>query len=72
MPQGGFSKKQTLKVWCVGCLLESILRFKICRKEGNEAGLGKTEAELKSGLVTTLVIPTEALELRWLVSDAPS
>ena len=48
-----------------------MLRFKICRKEGNEAGLGK-RVELKSDLVTPLFIPTEALEQKWLLSDAHS
>ena len=33
--------------------------------------MGK-RVELKSDLVTPLFIPTEALEQRWLVSDAPS
>lgn len=72
MPQGGLSKKQAMKAQCAGYLLGSVHRYKVYRRERNETEVDKTETEFKLGLVTTLVILTKALELRWLFSNAPS
>lgn len=58
MPQGVFSEKQTLKAWLGGCLLGSIIRFKISTKERKQ-DWAREKLRSKSGLKTTLVYPTK-------------